>query len=99
MRHFDEKLARLIKNRLNSRVAKTRATNGCANGLGRRGLPESCRNDRSTLEVHPQVERFRAVWMKLVPVKSGAHARQHQDYRDADKKPALTQPVNSYVFE
>jgi len=62
-------------------------------------LPEPRRNDRSTFEIHTQVERFRAVWMELVPVKSGAHAGQQQDYRDADKEAALTQPVNSYVFE
>jgi hypothetical protein len=37
--------------------------------------------------------------MELVPIKSGAHAGQHQDYRHSDKETPLTQPVNSYVFE
>jgi hypothetical protein len=70
-----------------------------AQRLRRRGLPESNRNDRSTFEIHAQVKRFRAVWMELVPVKTRAHAGQHQDYGNADKETALTQPVNSYVFE
>jgi hypothetical protein len=62
-------------------------------------LPEPGGNYGTAFEINSEVEGLGAVGMEFVAVKCGAHAREHQQNRNADEDAALAKPVDVYLIK
>ena len=94
MRNSNQKHAGLVEDRLNNCVVYTSRVDGRTQLLYGGRLFESGGHDRAALEINAEIESFRAVGMELMPVECSPHTGEHQHDRNADKEPALTEPVD-----
>jgi len=62
-------------------------------------LLESDRDYRSTFEIDAKVKGIAPAGMKLVPIKRGAHSREHKHNLQADEETPLAEPVDLYVMK
>src|SRR6266702_4744284 len=90
----DQEFTLAIQYRLNNGISNSRLINCGADFFNCRSLSESYGNHGAAFEVDTEVKCICAVGVKLVPVQSGAHARQHQRYRNANEETALAKPVD-----